>query len=124
MLDPVKFITWLTIAVAATLVAAFVGLFALSLTLSPFFPPQPFNQAQWKAEGSLGGPARCAMVSDLRRRVGLNGRTPAQVLELLGDDEVQGVPESYTLCSSVSDYWVLDLEWKHGRVASTSIHDT
>jgi hypothetical protein len=63
------------------------------------------------------------MMADLRFRVGLVGRSEAEVVELLGndDDEATGPPTFYVLCPDLIDFYYLEIEWKDGRVASTRI---
>jgi hypothetical protein len=85
--------------------------------------PRPFQSELWKSAG--GGDVRCDMVADLRERIGLVGKTKAQLIELLGppSDDGQGGTH-YHLCPSFTDIWILEIRWKDGRVASTTVRDT
>ena len=84
--------------------------------------PRPFDSERWKAADPLTK-ARCGMMADLRYRFGLVGRSEAEVVELLGndDDEATGPPTFYVLCPDLIDFYYLEIEWKDGRVASTRI---
>jgi hypothetical protein len=66
------------------------------------------------------------MVSDLRYRVGLVGRSKAEVINMLGKPEEQqdDLPTDYELCPSLADTYILELAWKQGRVASVIVRDT
>lgn len=84
--------------------------------------PRPFDAKLWKA---ASGDDRCDMVDDLRERTGLEGRTRAELVALLGEPETHGdPPDHYHLCPSSMDVWILEVHWENGRVASTSIRDT
>ena len=84
--------------------------------------PRPFDSERWKAAHTLTK-VRCGMVADLRYRVGLVGRSEADVLELLGDDDDErtGPPTFYVLCPDLIDFYFLEIKWKDGRVASTGV---
>lgn len=45
-------------------------------------PPRPFNSERWKSV-DLWGDARCAMLADLRTRIGIDGKTRAELYELM-----------------------------------------
>lgn len=66
------------------------------------------------------------MILDLTWRVGVVGRTEAEILSLLGkaDKEDGGLPHYYMLCPSFIDIYVLELKWKDGRVSSAIVRDT
>jgi len=86
--------------------------------------PRPFDSEDWKAADGWDD-TRCNMVADLRHRIGLTGRTEAEVVALLGpptsrDREVT----TYHLCPSFMDIYVLRLWWTDGRVVRTRVHDT
>ena len=87
--------------------------------------PRPFDSERWK-QATEWDYARCEMVFDLRHRIGLVGRTVADVHQMLGPTgaEVSGMPAVYVLCPSVTDYYILELEWKNGFVVSTLVRDT
>ena len=84
---------------------------------------KPFDPALWRQAAS--GTVRCDMVDDLRNRVGLDGKTKAEVFELLGapENDGQGL-DHYHLCPSFMDVWILEIRWNNGRVASTIVRDT
>jgi hypothetical protein len=85
--------------------------------------PQPFQSKLWKEAGVSD--VRCDMIDDLRKHVGLVGRTRADLLELLGPPSVDGQGGThYHLCPSLADIWILEVHWKDGRVASTTVRDT
>lgn len=94
-------------------------------------PPKPFTSARWKASDGTSSYGRCSMINDLRDRVGLVGKTKAQVVELLGPDETHrifryekpsaGEPRTYVLCPSDMDYYVLTLDWRDGRVTAADV---
>ncbi len=92
--------------------------------------PRPFDAGLWRAAatGVVDGmnDVRCRMVQDLRYRIGLNGRTPGQVIELLGDEREGrgGLPDSYVLCPTMADYMVLRLLWKGDRVVGSELHQS
>lgn len=85
--------------------------------------PRQFDAQQW---GAGLGDDRCDMVDDLRQRVGLQGKSRAEVIALLGEPESHGGDPSdhYHLCPSFMDVWILEIEWENGRVAATRIRDT
>jgi hypothetical protein len=66
------------------------------------------------------------MVLDLRNRIGLVGRDRDEILRLLGkpDEASDGLPTVYALCPSWADVYILELDWKRGRVVSTRVRDT
>ena len=85
--------------------------------------PQAFNSRIWKSVGM--DQRRCDMVDDLHTRVGVVGRTRSELIALLGEPEADGQGgDHYHLCLSLADVWILEVDWKDGRVASTSIRDT
>lgn len=94
--------------------------------------PRPFNSVDWKSEAWVPGKdvadesKRCRMILDLTWRVGVVGKTEAEILSLLGkaDYEVGGMPFRYLLCPSWLDIYVLELEWRDGKVSSARVRDT
>lgn len=85
---------------------------------------RPFNSAGWKAADGQDK-VRCAMVADLRHRIGLDGRTEAEVVRLLGAPAYrEGALTTYPLCPSFIDLYILELEWSDGVVVSTRVRDT
>lgn len=87
--------------------------------------PRPFDSEKWKA-ASHWEKVRCGMVTDLRRRIGLVGKTRADIVQLLGEADAgeAGFPTGYLLCPSFADIYILRLEWKAGRVSSAEVGDT
>jgi hypothetical protein len=69
--------------------------------------------------------ARCSMVADLKHRVGLAGRTEGEVINLLGqpDMEVDSSTSVYLLCRSSGDIHTLELSWRDGRAASVRVRE-
>jgi len=87
--------------------------------------PRPFGSEAWKA-ADTNADTRCSMVMDLRHRIGLVGKTEMEVVRLLGedDDQASGPPRIYLLCPSFMDVYILEIEWRNGRVVSTRVRDT
>lgn len=87
--------------------------------------PRPFDSERWKAAGH-DADLRCTMVTDLKHRVGLIGKTKQDVLQLLGrpDDQNGGLPTGYLLCPSLFDFYILRLGWRDDRVASATLGST
>jgi hypothetical protein len=89
-------------------------------------PPRPFDAAIWKKADSWDD-TRCAMIADLRFRIGLKGKTRAEVAALLGpsDDETASVGASHWhLCPSFMDIWILEVRWQNDRVTEFWLRDT
>ena len=86
--------------------------------------PRPFNSEAWKAADGWDE-TRCGMVADLQYRLGLVGRTEAEITQLLGPPtQRQGNTTEYHLCPSLADIYILELQWLNGRVASMRVRDT
>ncbi len=88
--------------------------------------PQPFDAERWKSADTWGD-TRCAMIVDLLYRKGLEGRTRAEVIGLLGQPEDErGDAElgHWHLCPSFMDIWILEVRWENGRVAGAWVRDT
>jgi hypothetical protein len=85
--------------------------------------PRRFQSDIWKNPGMSD--VRCDMVADLRDRIGLVGKTNAEMIDLLGppSDDGQGGTH-YHLCPSFTDIWILEIHWKNGRIYSTTVRDT
>lgn len=83
--------------------------------------PRRFDAQQWRL---AVGDDRCNMVDDLRERVGLDGKSRADVIALLGEPETHGELSDYHLCPSFMDVWILEIRWENDRVASTRVRDT
>lgn len=90
--------------------------------------PRPFDSERWKAADVSGGSeARCAMLADLRVRIGVLGRTKADLSQLLGepqDDPWEPQSSYWLLCNSLIDVWVLRVDWQDGRASAVIVHDT
>ena len=90
--------------------------------------PRPFDSARWKAAiPHQGDEARCGMLADLKGRVGVVGRSRAELSQLLGEpEETAWDPQSsyWPLCDSFIDVWILRVEWQNGRAVSAMVHDT
>lgn len=92
--------------------------------------PRPFSSELWKEakEGAVDGSddVRCRMVLDLRVRVGLVGRSQADVIGMLGDEreDQRQRPDHYILCPSFGDYYVLELRWANGRVTGSRVYQS
>ena len=88
--------------------------------------PRPFNSEKWKSADHWGD-TRCAMLADLRTRVGIEGRTKKELVELLGPDENESAAANLShwhLCPSFMDVWILEIRWE-GDVAQDSwVRDT
>ena len=86
--------------------------------------PRPFQSELWKENRGFTT-VRCDMVDDLRDRVGLIGRTRAEIETLLGPPHTDSAELSdYDLCPSFMDVWILELHWENDRVTSSTIRDT
>ncbi|PKP89800.1 MAG: hypothetical protein CVT77_16885 [Alphaproteobacteria bacterium HGW-Alphaproteobacteria-16] len=87
--------------------------------------PRPFNSAEWKlAEGDT----RCGMITDLRYRVGIIGKTRTELYEMLGKPEHEDgnapVSDHWHLCPSFMDIYILEVRWQDDRVVSAVVRDT
>lgn len=109
------------------LMALPVGYFAGGAYTETF--PRPFHSESWIAAtgNDIDDDRRCAMLTDLRIRVGIVGKTRDEVINLLGEpeDRRREPGTSYwLLCPSFLDIWVLGVRWKDGRAVDTFVHDT
>jgi hypothetical protein len=88
--------------------------------------PQPFDAERWKAADTWND-TRCGMIADLMHRKGLEGRTHAEVIGLLGEPEGERGEADLShwhLCPSFMDIWILEVRWESGRVAKAWVRDT
>lgn len=88
--------------------------------------PRPFNSERWKS-ADLDRDARCAMLADLRTRIGIEGKTRTELFALLGPDENQSTDASLSLwylCPSFMDIWILEVLWKDGIAKDSWVRDT
>lgn len=108
--------------------AVFLGLPAIGLgacTDANTYGPQKFDSAQWKAADDVRDSARCDMVDDLIDNVGLEGRSRAEVVRMLGEPVTQdGYPDFYFLCAVMIDPRILEIEWENDRVNKATVRDT
>jgi hypothetical protein len=88
--------------------------------------PQPFNSERWKTADTWSD-TRCGMIADLMHRKGLEGRTRADLVALLGEPEGEGDETGLShwhLCPSFMDIWILEVRWENRRVAKAWVRDT
>ncbi|MEZ5709928.1 MAG: hypothetical protein R3E02_11140 [Blastomonas sp.] len=88
--------------------------------------PRPFDSELWKSTDHLGD-TRCAMLADLRARIGIEGKTKKELVELLGPDEDESTDGSLShwhLCPSFLDIWILEVRWKNGIAQESWVRDT
>lgn len=88
--------------------------------------PRPFDSARWKAADTNGG-TRCGMIADLTYRIGVEGKSQAELTQMLGkpDDEVGDPGRSrWLLCPSFMDIYILEVEWDKGRAVTAVVRDT
>ena len=113
---------WAWIAGCAALGLGLIWLFGVGTPGAMNFP-RPFSSELWKA-ARPGSYVRCAMVSHLR--YGMNGKSRSEVVALLGPDIDGAVdpPRVYGLCPSLSDVYILEINWVGDRVESTIVRDT
>ena len=92
--------------------------------------PRSFDPQAWQDADPTGWPAdntRCGMIADLRMRVGIEGKSRNDLLELLGEPEkLPSAPnrEYWPLCPSFLDIWVLSVRWRDGQAIDAAVHDT
>ena len=88
--------------------------------------PRPFNSERWKSSDRWGD-GRCAMLADLRTRIGINGKTRSELVELLGPDDNENTDvrlSHWHLCPSFMDIWILEVRWKDGVAIDSWVRDT
>lgn len=92
--------------------------------------PRSFNSQAWKEADGTRWPddnTRCSMIADLRLRVGIEGKTQARLLELLGPDDSESKGSNVShwhLCPSFMDIWILEIRWKDGKAEDAWVRDT
>lgn len=67
------------------------------------------------------------MVLDLRYRIGLVGKTRAEIIALLGkpdDEDSDQSLDHWHLCPSFMDVWILEVRWKNDVATSAIVRDT
>jgi hypothetical protein len=96
-----KIVDWLSLitflAILGTFLVGASWLLGIG-TPTNFTFPRPFSSELWKQvrlddPDSLGD-ERCQMVYDLRYRIGLKGRTRAEILRLLGPSDDSGMRDA------------------------------
>lgn len=113
----------LLLALAALVLALFYGWLVGGPYTSSL--PRTFNSTRWKA---ADGDTRCGMIADLEHRVGVVGRTRAEIYGMLGQPENEDSDASgfdhWHLCPSFMDIYILEVRWRDNRVASARVRDT
>jgi hypothetical protein len=67
------------------------------------------------------------MIADLQYRVGVEGRTRAEIFGLLGppeDEDSDPTVSHWHLCPSFMDIYILEVRWDDGRVVDAWVRDT
>lgn len=88
--------------------------------------PRPFNSAKWKSIDHWED-TRCAMLADLRIRIGVEGKTKLELAELLGPDENENSDPNLShwhLCPTFMDIWILEVRWENDIAADSWVRDT
>lgn len=88
--------------------------------------PRAFDSAGWQAADTDGN-TRCGMLADLTYRVGVEGKSRAEIIAMLGKpDDTGGDPmwSYWLLCPSFMDVYVLEIRWDKERVVSATVRDT
>jgi hypothetical protein len=114
------------LVIAGVVIVVALGLAWLSGGAYTEAVPRPFNSERWKAADTWGD-ARCGMVADLTQRVGLVGRSRAEIVALLGepeDEDADPTSSHWHLCPSFMDVYILEVRWRGDRVAATKVRDT
>jgi hypothetical protein len=89
--------------------------------------PRPFDTVNWKNGEGGEDVVRCGMIADLQYRVGVVGKTRAELNQLLGPADDQDTDPSlsyWLLCPSFMDIWVLEVQWKANRAEASWVRDT
>ena len=111
-------------AVAALLLAAgWASIFGGPYTRTV---PQLFNSTGWK-RADANGNTRCSMIADLMGRVGVVGKSRADLVGLLGTPEDRGADPGVShwyLCPSFMDVFILEVRWSGDTAISASVRDT
>ena len=112
----------------ALFMTAMVGLVSTCVFPGPYTSalPRPFNSDRWKAADTWSD-TRCSMLADLKHRIGVVGKTQAELYRLLGKPPHEdGDPTSshWELCPSFMDIFILEVEWRDGRAVSARVRDT
>ncbi|MBD59769.1 MAG: hypothetical protein CL808_06565 [Citromicrobium sp.] len=89
--------------------------------------PRPFDSQVWKSTEAGAWPednSRCAMLADLQFRIGVEGRSRKELIEMLGMPEKREWGEFWPLCPSFLDIWVMSVRWEDDRAVEVTVHDT
>lgn len=114
--------------VAAAIVALLLAAGWASVFGGPYTKtvPQFFNSTGWQ-RADLTSNTRCSMVGDLIGRVGVVGKSRAELVELLGSPEGHGndpVVSHWHLCPSFMDVYIMEVRWSGDKAVSASVRDT
>lgn len=88
--------------------------------------PERFHAGRWQA-ADAGGNRRCAMLWDLTERVGIVGKTRAELERMLGpaeDEDDDPTVSHWRLCPSFMDIYILEVGWRGDRAVSARVRDT
>ena len=88
--------------------------------------PRSFNSERWKSADTWTD-TRCSMIADLEQRVGVVGKTRAELHELLGkSDDEDGDPSTshWHVCPSFMDIYILEVRWHGDFAISARVRDT
>lgn len=114
------------------LIAFPVGLLAFAFVWVSGMPytshlPRIFSAERWNAADPGVDSIRCSMITDLKYRTGIVGKTRSDLEKMLGKSEslARDPTASYwALCPSFIDIWVLRVRWENDRVIEAIVHDT
>lgn len=87
---------------------------------------QPFDAVRWKAASGWDN-TRCSMLTDLGSRIGVVGKTRAELDRLLGpssDEDGDRTSSHWHVCPSLADIYVLEVRWRSDRAVSARVRDT
>ena len=88
--------------------------------------PRAFNSERWRAADAWSD-TRCSMIADLQYRVGVVGKTRAELNRLLGQAEYEddgSTSSHWHLCPSFTDIYILEVRWHGDRAVSAQVRDT
>lgn len=88
--------------------------------------PRAFDSARWQAADADGN-TRCGMLADLTYRVGVEGKSRAEIIRMLGKPDDKGGDPMWSywlLCPSFMDVYILEIRWDKERAASATVRDT
>jgi hypothetical protein len=88
--------------------------------------PRTFDSERWKS-ADTDSDIRCGMIADLNLRVGVVGKTRAELYRLLGepeDEDNDPASSHWHLCPSFMDIYILEVHWSGDRAGSARVRDT